>query len=80
MVFKLLLNLRVTYLTVASDAQRPCGTCKRSHRNALAHAEPGQVIPPQPDCSYDDLAPSTVSSESGPKTRFERLEGRMRMS
>ncbi|KZS96186.1 hypothetical protein SISNIDRAFT_548277 [Sistotremastrum niveocremeum HHB9708] len=60
-----------------SDATKPCATCRRSHKNALAHAEPGVVVPPEPVCTYDEATTTHASTHDGPKSRYERLENRI---
>jgi hypothetical protein len=71
--------------SIHSDAQKPCGTCKRSHRNALALADPGAPVPSIPECSYDEVTSSmaSASTRADPtntsKTRVERLEERLGM-
>lgn len=37
-----------------SDAKRPCSTCVRSHNHAVAHAGPDVVLPPFPECTFDE--------------------------
>ena len=61
-----------------SDAQRPaCSTCIRSHKNAVNHAPPGAVVPPL-DCTFDELPENGASATPTPKTRYEKLESRIR--
>jgi len=59
------------------DAKRPCSTCVRSHAHAVAHAPAGTEVPPQPDCTFDDVPESTPAVAEGPKSRYERLENRI---
>ncbi|KAF8560446.1 hypothetical protein OG21DRAFT_1401745, partial [Imleria badia] len=62
-----------------SDAKRPCSTCVRSHSHALAHAQEGSHLPPNPECTFDevpDISTPNASPET-PKNRHERLETRI---
>ncbi|KAJ3514373.1 hypothetical protein NLJ89_g2412 [Agrocybe chaxingu] len=49
------------------DAKRPCSTCLRSHAHAVAHAAPGAVMPPKPECTFDDVAEVNANVPEGPK-------------
>ncbi|CAA7266537.1 unnamed protein product [Cyclocybe aegerita] len=59
------------------DAKRPCSTCLRSHAHAVAHAAPGTVMPPKPECTFDDIAEVSTNVPEGPKSKYERLENRI---
>ncbi|KAF8592080.1 hypothetical protein K439DRAFT_1401652 [Ramaria rubella] len=58
------------------DARRPCATCIRSHANARAQAGAASV-PPEPECTYDEIPEPRPQSQDPPKNRYERLEGRI---
>ncbi|KLO14473.1 hypothetical protein SCHPADRAFT_920667 [Schizopora paradoxa] len=59
------------------DANRPCATCVRSHRNAVNHAAPGTEVPPL-ECTFDDVAENGADAPHPvPKTRLEKLENRI---
>ncbi|KAH7931095.1 hypothetical protein BV22DRAFT_1101451 [Leucogyrophana mollusca] len=60
-----------------NDARRPCSTCVRSHSHAIAHAQPGQQLPPHPECTFDEAIENNASVPDGPKNRVERLENRI---
>ncbi|KAF8527964.1 fungal-specific transcription factor domain-containing protein, partial [Hysterangium stoloniferum] len=57
------------------DAQRPCSTCLRSHANARANG--AASVPPQPDCTYDEIPEPRPQTQDPPKSRYERLESRI---
>ena len=46
--------IMLTYLTCDSDAKRPCSTCVRSHNHTVTHAGPDVVLPPFPECTFDE--------------------------
>ncbi|KAF8912757.1 hypothetical protein CPB84DRAFT_1670239 [Gymnopilus junonius] len=62
---------------ISVDAKRPCSTCLRSHAHAVSHAPPGVTMPPQPECTFDDVAEVNTHVPEGPKNRYERLENRI---
>ncbi|KIK71105.1 hypothetical protein GYMLUDRAFT_33231 [Collybiopsis luxurians FD-317 M1] len=59
-----------------SDAKRPCSTCVRSHKHAIAHSPAGTVHPPQPECTFDEPLELNTGID-GPKTKYEKLENRI---
>ncbi|KAF9787339.1 hypothetical protein BJ322DRAFT_718166 [Thelephora terrestris] len=59
------------------DAKRPCSTCVRSHNHAVAHAGPDVVLPPFPDCTFDEVKDPGFSSNDTPKSKYEKLENRI---
>ena len=66
----------VSVVTYISDAQRPCSTCVRSHRNAVNHAPAGVEVPPL-ECTFDELPECGPVPHAVPKNRYERLENRI---
>ncbi|KAF5390304.1 hypothetical protein D9757_002838 [Collybiopsis confluens] len=59
-----------------SDAKRPCSTCVRSHKHAIAHSPAGTVHPPEPECTFDEPLELNTGMD-GPKTKYEKLENRI---
>ncbi|KIY47059.1 hypothetical protein FISHEDRAFT_30407, partial [Fistulina hepatica ATCC 64428] len=52
-------------------------TCRRSHNHAKTHAPPGTVLPPEPECTFDELPEPSPTAADPPKSRYERLENRI---
>nr|GAT43231.1 predicted protein [Mycena chlorophos] len=59
------------------DAKRPaCSTCIRSHAHAVSHAPPGTQtqLPPEPECTFDDVVDPPVLTEM---SKTQKLESRI---
>ncbi|TDL28499.1 hypothetical protein BD410DRAFT_227200 [Rickenella mellea] len=59
------------------DANRPCSTCVRSHRNAVNHA-PNPAEVPQLECTFDEVPEEAVPTPTKmARTRMEKMESRI---
>ncbi|KAJ3750260.1 hypothetical protein DFH05DRAFT_1466621 [Lentinula detonsa] len=58
------------------DAKRPCSTCVRSHKHAIAHSPAGTVHPAEPECTFDEPLELNTGAD-GPRTKYEKLENRI---
>ncbi|KAJ3879074.1 hypothetical protein F5051DRAFT_404027 [Lentinula edodes] len=58
------------------DAKRPCSTCVRSHKHAIAHSTAGTVHPTEPECTFDEPLELNTGVD-GPRTKYEKLENRI---
>ncbi|KAF9650040.1 hypothetical protein BDM02DRAFT_1526203 [Thelephora ganbajun] len=59
------------------DAKKPCSTCIRSHNHAVAHAGPDVVLPPFPECTFDEVKDPVFPNNDTPKSKYEKLENRI---
>ncbi|KAJ1311249.1 hypothetical protein OPQ81_009748 [Rhizoctonia solani] len=58
------------------NAQKPCATCAKSHR--LAVASNPALNGTQPECTYDEFTPENPPPvPEGPRAKYQRLEARI---
>ncbi|KAH7344812.1 hypothetical protein B0J17DRAFT_16130 [Rhizoctonia solani] len=58
------------------NAQKPCATCAKSHR--LAVASNPALSGTQPECTYDEFTPENPPPvPEGPRAKYQRLEARI---
>ncbi|KAF8708203.1 Fungal specific transcription factor domain, partial [Rhizoctonia solani] len=59
-----------------SNAQKPCATCEKSHR--LAVASNPALNGTEPECTYDEFTPENPPPvPEGPRAKYQRLEARI---
>jgi hypothetical protein len=59
-----------------SNAQKPCATCAKSHRLAVA-ANP-TLAGTEPECTFDEFTPDNPPPPpEGPRAKYQRLESRI---
>ncbi|KAF8609570.1 hypothetical protein BDV93DRAFT_148252 [Ceratobasidium sp. AG-I] len=58
------------------NAQKPCATCAKSHRLAVA-ANP-TLVGTEPECTFDEFTPENPPPPpEGPRAKYQRLENRI---
>ncbi|KAG9100135.1 hypothetical protein FRC06_004493 [Ceratobasidium sp. 370] len=59
-----------------ANAQKPCATCAKSHRLAVA-ANP-TLAGTEPECTFDEFTPDNPPpAPEGPRAKYQRLENRI---